>query len=68
MNRKCAEMPTSRRAKTMTSAVEMAVMRWQDGRDQLVLAQDFGFQPTAMQHLNPFQFAYLHPDHSDNTE
>jgi hypothetical protein len=62
INRKCPEMPTNRRARTMTAADEMAVMRWRDARDSLRLALPHAFRPTAMQHLHPFRFAYLHPD------
>mgnify|MGYP000226991536 CR=1 FL=1 len=62
INRKGSVLQTNRRALTLTSADERAVMRWQAKRDQMTLALPHDFQPKAMQHLNPFRFAYLHPD------
>ena len=62
INRKSEVMGANRRAVTLSSNDEMAVMRWRPGRDEIALGPGPDFRPLAMQHLSPFRFAYLHPD------
>lgn len=68
INRKGAVLAYNGRAKTLTAPDTMTLCAFDPAQDQLITdagpLADYGFTPQIIEHITPFRFVYLHPDHA----
>lgn len=68
INRKCDVLPRNGRAQTWTAPDQMIVSTFDPAHDHLEMHEGplarCRFQPKIIEHLTPFRFIYLHPDHA----